>query len=190
LKAKLTVVDDPPGFRLSKNPPQLPPRQDGCEIQQRPRDGGTGNAVKIGSVRRRQAPVSMGDDSGWTATSTVGRHHMGRGIGWLPKTPKSRRRSMGENGVGPAREHSREEGRLRRRVDVTHGIDASMDSMKTAGALASGNSPSVHSNAFKLFQADQAMLPVGDPRDFQIPASRSKPKGRLVHYRSAMDRLV
>src|SRR3954447_197556 len=132
----------------------------------------------------------MGDDPGWTASSAVGRHHMDRGIVRLPKAPECRRRSMRKNGVRPAREHSREEGRFRRRADVAHRIDASVNSMEAAGALASGNGPPVHLYAFELFQADQAMLPVGDPRDLQVPASRSKPKGRFVKYRSTSDRFV
>jgi len=40
-----------------------------------------------------------------------------------------------------------------------------MNAMEAAGPLASSNGPSVHSHSFELFQGDQAMLPVGDPRD-------------------------
>jgi hypothetical protein len=40
-----------------------------------------------------------------------------------------------------------------------------MDSMEAAGPLASGNGSSVHSHSFELFQADQAVLSVGDPGD-------------------------
>jgi hypothetical protein len=79
---------------------------------------------------------------------------------------------MGKNGARPAREHSRKKGSFRRRADVANRIDASMKSMEAAGALASGDGPSIHSHCFELFQADQAMLPVGDPRDLQVPASR------------------
>jgi hypothetical protein len=62
--------------------------------------------------------------------------------------------------------------------------------MKAAGALASGNGPSVHADSFELFQADQAMLAVGEPSDFKVAASRSEPKGRFVNYRSMMGRFV
>lgn len=184
------MVDDPHGFRLSQDPPQIPRRQDGSEIQQRSRNGGTGNAVQFASVRRRQASVSMGNDADWTASSTVGRRHMDRGIVRLPKTPEDRRRPMGKDGTRTAREHSRKEGGFRRRVDVANRIDAAMNSMEASGALASRNGPAVHSYVFELFQADQAMLSVSDPRDLQVPASRSKPRGRFVNYRSVRGRLV
>lgn len=174
------MVDDPHGFRLSQSPSQLPRRKDGREIQERPGNGGAGNAVKFGSVRRRQAPVSMGDDPDGTAPSAVRRHHMDCFVVRLPKTPEGRRRSMGKNGARTTREHSREEGRFRRRADVPHRIDASMYSVEAAGPPPSGNGPSVHSQSFELFQADQAMLPVGNPGDLQVPASRSSPKGRFV----------
>src|SRR3954452_15356590 len=97
---------------------------------------------------------------------------------------------MGKNGTRPAREHSRKEGSFQRRADVAHRVDASMNSMEATGALASGNGPSAHSSSFELFQGDQAMLPVGDPRNLQVPASRSKPRGRFVNSRSTTRRFV
>jgi hypothetical protein len=115
---------------------------------------------------------------------------MDRDIVGLPKPPESRRRPLRENGAWPAREYSRKEGSFRRRADVADQVDASVDSMEATGALASGNGPSVHPHAFELFQADQAMLPVSDPRDLQVPASRSKPKGRFVNYRVTTGRFV
>jgi len=60
-----------------------------------------------------------------------------------------------------------------------------MNSMQAAGALASGGGPSIHPDSFQLFQADQAVLPVGDPGDFQIPPPRSKTTGRTVGFSGA-----
>lgn len=68
--------------------------------------------------------------------------------------------------------------------------DASMDSMQTTSPLTSGGSPSIHPYFFQLFQADQAVLPIGDPRDFQVPASWLKPMGRFVGFRLMMGRSV
>lgn len=50
LKAKLTVVDDPHGFRLPERLSQLPRRQGGREIQKRARDGGAGDTAKLSAV--------------------------------------------------------------------------------------------------------------------------------------------
>ncbi|HET7591000.1 MAG TPA: hypothetical protein VFK14_12570 [Solirubrobacterales bacterium] len=52
-----------------------------------------------------------------------------------------------------------------------------MDSMEAAGPLASRGGPSVHPDPFQLFQADQAVLLIGDPGDVEVPASWSKPMG-------------
>jgi hypothetical protein len=58
-----------------------------------------------------------------------------------------------------------------------------MDSMEATGPLTSGSGPAIHPYLFQLFQADQSVLPIGDPGDFQVPPSRSKPMGRFVKSR-------
>jgi hypothetical protein len=190
LKAKLTVVDDPHDFRLPQSLFQFPGREEGREIQQRPRNRGAGNSAKFGPIRRREAPVSVGNDSGGTASPAVGGNHVDRGIVRLPKSPESRCRTMRQYGTRPAHEYSREKCCFRRRADVPDRVDASMDSMEAAGPLASGNGPSIDPHAFELFEADQAVLPVRDPGNLEVPSSRSKPTGRFVEFQLTMGRFV
>lgn len=95
LKAKLTVVDDPHGFRLPQGLSQFPWRQDSREVQQRARDGGAGNPVELGAVRTRQPSVPVGDNPGRTSPAPVGRNHVDRVAIRFPEPPEARCGSMG-----------------------------------------------------------------------------------------------
>ncbi len=87
---------------------------------------------------------------------------------------------MSEDRIWSASENRSEKRGLFVETHVADGKYAPVKPVQASGTNPSGDRSSIHSELFELVQGNQAVLPICDGGDIEVPPARPKPMGRYV----------